>query len=44
MQYLAKSVYPEAFKDIDPKQSHQNFFKNYMPQELEGTFMIKVEG
>ncbi|MBB1466392.1 ABC transporter substrate-binding protein, partial [Vibrio sp. SG41-7] len=40
--YLAKSIYPEAFKDIDPKKLHQIFFKNYMPQELRGTFMIQV--
>lgn len=44
LQYLAKSIYPEAFKDIDPKKSHQNFFNNYMPQALKGTFMIQVEG
>ncbi|CAK2483119.1 ABC transporter substrate-binding protein [Vibrio lentus] len=41
--YLAKSIYPEAFKDIEPKTLHQNFFKNYMPQALKGTFMIQVE-
>ncbi|CCN46637.1 putative ABC-type Fe3+-hydroxamate transport system, periplasmic component [Vibrio nigripulchritudo MADA3029] len=44
LQYLAKSIYPEAFKDVDPKKSHQNFFNNYMPQALKGTFMIQVEG
>jgi iron complex transport system substrate-binding protein len=44
LQYLAKSIYPEAFQDIDPKKSHQAFFDNYMPQALDGTFMIKVKG
>lgn len=40
--YLAKSIYPEAFRDVNPKQLHQNFFKHYMPQDLKGTFMIQV--
>ncbi|MDE1463686.1 ABC transporter substrate-binding protein [Spartinivicinus poritis] len=42
IQYLAKSIYPEAFKDIDPIKNHQKFFENYMPQQLNGSFMIKV--
>ncbi|MGR5478169.1 ABC transporter substrate-binding protein [Vibrio chagasii] len=40
--YLAKSIYPDAFKDIEPKKLHQAFFRNYMPQALKGTFMIQV--
>ncbi|MGC9402727.1 ABC transporter substrate-binding protein [Vibrio genomosp. F10 str. 9ZC157] len=44
LQYLAKSIYPEAFKDIDPKKTHQAFFEQFMPQKLDGTFMIKVDG
>ncbi|OMH26607.1 ABC transporter substrate-binding protein [Motiliproteus sp. MSK22-1] len=43
LQYLAKSIYPEAFKDVDPAESHKAFFDNYMPQKLKGTFMIQVE-
>ena len=42
LMYLAKSIYPEAFQDVEPKKLHQKFFKNYMPQELKGTFMIQV--
>jgi ABC-type Fe3+-hydroxamate transport system substrate-binding protein len=42
--YLAKSIYPEAFKDISPEAMHQNFFNSYMPQSLRGIFMIQVEG
>ncbi len=44
LQYLAKSIYPQAFQDIDPKKNHQAFFENYMPQALNGTFMIRVDG
>ena len=44
LQYLAKSIYPEAFKDIDPKKNHQAFFEQFMPQKLDGTFMIRVDG
>ena len=44
LQYLAKSIYPEAFKDVDPKKNHQAFFERFMPLKLDGTFMIQVEG
>ncbi|MDE8604805.1 ABC transporter substrate-binding protein [Marinomonas sp. RSW2] len=44
LQFLAKSIYPEAFNDIDPKKTHQAFFEQFMPQKLEGTFMIRVDG
>ncbi|UTV30506.1 ABC transporter substrate-binding protein [Photobacterium atrarenae] len=44
LAFLAKAIYPEAFKDVDPVAHHQAFFEHYMPQKLSGTFMIKVEG
>ncbi|MFW7522769.1 ABC transporter substrate-binding protein [Vibrio ostreicida] len=42
LEFLAKSIYPEAFKDVDPMAHHQAFFEQYMPQKLSGTFMLKV--
>ena len=43
LEFLAKSIYPEAFQDIDPQEHHKLFFEQYMPQKLAGTFMIRVE-
>ena len=43
LEFLAKSIYPEAFQDIDPQEHYKLFFEQYMPQELAGTFMIRVE-
>ncbi|MYM60022.1 ABC transporter substrate-binding protein [Vibrio sp. OCN044] len=43
LEFLAKSIYPEAFKDVDPMAHHRAFFEQYMPQKLSGTFMIKVD-
>ncbi|KJY93587.1 ABC transporter substrate-binding protein [Vibrio neptunius] len=44
LEFLAKSIYPEAFEDVDPVAHHKAFFEQYMPQALSGTFMIKVDG
>lgn len=41
VQYIAKSLYPELFKDIEPKKNLKNFYKKYLPITPEGTFMTK---
>ncbi len=41
VQYIAKSLYPELFKDIGPKENLENFYKKYLPITPEGTFMTK---
>lgn len=41
VQYIAKSLYPELFKDIEPKENLENFYKKYLPITPEGTFMTK---
>ncbi|MEH1741403.1 ABC transporter substrate-binding protein [Fusobacterium varium] len=41
VQYIAKSLYPELFEDIDPKENLENFYKKYLPITPEGTFMTK---
>lgn len=41
VQYIAKSLYPELFKDIEPKENLKNFYKKYLPITPEGTFMTK---
>lgn len=41
-QFIAKSLYPDLFSDIDPEQTYRNFHKKYLPVTPEGTFFIKL--
>ena len=42
-QYMAKVLYPEAFKDIDPVGNLNNYYKTYLPElKYDGTFMIHL--
>ena len=43
LEFLAKSIYPEAFQDVNQLLIIEAFFEQYMPQKLSGTFMIKVD-
>ncbi|MFO0996899.1 MAG: ABC transporter substrate-binding protein [Alphaproteobacteria bacterium] len=42
MQFLAKAMYPEQFRDIDPEASLRDYFNTYLPVKYEGTWMLKV--
>ena len=42
-QFMAKALYPEAFQDIDPEKTWQDFHKNYLPIEPQGTFFLYPE-
>ena len=42
-QQLAKWLYPEEFRDINPEQSLQEFHERFMPIEFSGTWMIDLE-
>lgn len=42
-QYIAKQLYPEAFKDIDPIKNLNDFYKTHLPElKYDGTFMIHL--
>lgn len=42
-QYMAKAIYPQAFKDIDPLKNFNDYYKTYLPElRYEGTFMIHL--
>ncbi|MFX0547764.1 ABC transporter substrate-binding protein [Hathewaya histolytica] len=43
LQYIAKAIHPEKFKDVDPLANLNEFYKKYLPVKPEGTFMIKGE-
>ena len=42
-QQLAKWLYPEEFKDINPEQSLREFHERFMPIDFGGTWMIGLE-
>ncbi|ETD73133.1 iron ABC transporter substrate-binding protein [Pelistega indica] len=41
-QFMAKALYPEQFKDIDPNKTYIDFHKNYLPFVPKGTFFIQL--
>lgn len=40
VQFIAKQLYPEQFKDVDPLANYLAFYKSYLPVTPKGTFMI----
>jgi iron complex transport system substrate-binding protein len=40
MQYIAKQLYPEAFKDVDPNASFRSYHQKYLPVSYSGTWML----
>jgi ABC-type Fe3+-hydroxamate transport system substrate-binding protein len=42
LQYIAKALHPDVFKDVDPIANHQKFYKKYLPVEAVGSFMTKL--
>lgn len=43
IQFMAKAIYPELFKDIDPTKNYLEFYKKYLPVVPEGTFYLMPE-
>lgn len=39
-QFIAKALYPEAFKDVDPEKTYLDFHRDYLPVVPEGTFFL----
>lgn len=45
LQYIAKSLYPEAFEDVDPKENQRKFYLEYLSRvKFNGNFMTKWNG
>lgn len=40
MQYIAKRLYPDAFKDVDPEASLKAYHAKYLPVAYAGTWML----
>lgn len=43
VQYIAKQLYPEQFKDVDPIANYLGYYKKYLPVTPQGTFAIAVK-
>lgn len=42
-QFMAKALYPTLFTDINPQQTYDSFYKQYLPIKPEGTFFIQLK-
>lgn len=40
-QFIAKALYPEQFKDIDPRKTYRDFHQKHLGVEPEGTFFLE---
>ena len=43
LQYIAKTLHPDAFADVDPDATLKRFFDDYMPVAFTGTYMTKLK-
>ncbi len=42
-QFIAKALYPDLFKDVDPQANLDRFFKTYLPVPFTGTYMTRLK-
>ena len=42
LQFIAKTIHPKAFEDIDPMENLKQHFDKYMPIPLNGAYMTKL--
>ena len=40
-QFIAKQLYPEAFKDVDPVQNLRDYYQKWLPIPADGVFMTQ---
>jgi len=39
-QYIAKQLYPEAFKDLDPAKNIRDYYDTWLPIKADGVFVL----
>ena len=43
IQFYAKAMYPDLFKDLNPEKAYIDFYEEYLPVVPEGTFMTSLK-
>jgi iron complex transport system substrate-binding protein len=43
IQYIAKRLYPDAFKDVDPEASLRSYHEKYLPVAYSGVWMLPLK-
>ena len=44
IQYIAKCLYPDDFKDLDPEASMKEFHQKFLPVEFSGVWTLNIKG
>lgn len=39
-QYIAKQLYPDAFKDVDPAENIRRYYETWLPIKADGVFVL----
>lgn len=42
-QYVAKQLYPDAFKDVDPARNIRDYYEKWLPVKADGVFVLPYE-
>lgn len=42
-QYIAKQLYPDAFKNVDPAKNIADYYNNWLPIKADGVFVLPYE-
>ncbi|MBT0569066.1 ABC transporter substrate-binding protein [Curvibacter sp. CHRR-16] len=42
VQFMAKAIYPDLFKDLQPEANYLSFYKRYLPVTPSGSFMVDL--
>lgn len=42
-QYIAKQLYPDAFKDVDPSAEIRSYYDTWMPIKADGVFVLPYQ-
>ncbi len=42
-QYIAKQLYPDAFKDVDPARNIRDYYEKWLPVKADGVFVLPYE-
>jgi len=42
-KFIAKTLYPQQFADIDPNKTYLDFYRKYLPVVPDGTFYIRLK-